>query len=226
MAKISQNKKIALSAVAIFIVSFAIMLFFLGDNPGGLNSAETNVLNSGEHSEQAESSDNLMQYSDELILLALEAKEPIFVVSSEGIFERANSNFCSILDFECDKLKGEKLFDFISKDHIADLVSAHSELILYGKNMDGIGPIKFTNKKSERLLLLSAKPLGDDTGKVSHIIFAAKDLTEIIKDFRKVDKEKTEEQRKWFERLYPKIEESDDQDAKILVDKISFARKR
>ena len=226
MPKISQNKKIALSAVAIFIVSFSIMLFFLGDNPGGLNSAETNVLNSGGHGEQSESNDSVVKYSEELVSLALKAEEPIFVVSAEGIFERANSNFCNILDFECDKLKGKKLFDFISKDDIADLVSAHSELILYGKNMDGIGPIKFTNKKSERLLLLSAKPLGDDKGKVSHIIFAAKDLTEIIKNFRKVDKEKTEEQREWFERLYPKIEESDDQDTKILVDKISFARKR
>lgn len=226
MAKISQNKKIALSAVAIFIVSFSVMLFFLGDNQGGLGSGEANVLNSGgSHGEQTETID-LAKYSEESISEALKADEPIFVVTAEGIFDKANSNFCNILDFECEKLKGKKLFDYISKDHIADFVSAHSELILYGKNMDGIGPIKMANKKHERLLLFSAKPLADEDGKVSHIIFAAKDLTEIIKDFRKVDKEKTEEQRKWFERLYPRIEESENQDTKILVDKISFARKR
>lgn len=225
MAKISQNKKIALSAVAIFVVSFSVMLFFLGDNQGGLGSGEANVLNSGSHGDQTETAD-LAKYSEELVLEALKVNEPIFVVTAEGIFDKANSNFCSILDFECEKLKGKKLFDYISKDHIADFVSAHSELILYGKNMDGIGPIKMTNKKHERLLLLSAKPLADESGKVSHIIFAAKDLTEIIKDFRKVDKEKTEEQRKWFERLYPRIDESENQDTKILVDKISFARKR
>lgn len=46
MAQLTQNKKIALTALAIFMVSFAFMMFFLDENVLDRNTEGANVLES------------------------------------------------------------------------------------------------------------------------------------------------------------------------------------
>ncbi len=53
MQKLSQNKKIAISALAIFMISFTFMLFFLDQRLMDENTQGTNVFEATGHAEKA-----------------------------------------------------------------------------------------------------------------------------------------------------------------------------
>ncbi len=216
MPKLSQNKKIAISAVALFIVSFSTMLFFLGGegiNPdhGGANVLEAG--NAGEHVEEVLS------------------EGMTFVTDVEGIIKESNPAFCELIKKECVRLVGKKLFDYVNKEDLADLASVYGKLAQNGEKMDAIGPIRVLSGENEKLLLLSAQPLKDEKGKVLSIRFAVKDLSGKIKELNggvesnvSGESDKPDEpvkQKTWLERLYPKIKETDGEGTKLLV-KISY----
>lgn len=215
MSNLSQNKKIAISAVALFIVSFSTMLFFLGSegmNPehGGANVIEAE--NAGKHAEEV---------TDGGVT---------FVTDVEGVIKEADPGFCELIRKECVRLVGKKLFDYVNKEDLADLASVYGKLAQNGEKMDAIGPIRVLGGKNEKLLLLSAEPIKDKEGKVLSIRFAVKDITEKVKGLdgevgagEPDDSVKPEKPKTWLERLYPKIKETDGEGTKLLV-KISYKR--
>lgn len=214
MSNLSQNKKIAISAVALFIVSFSTMLFFLGSegmNPehGGANVLEAE--GKGEHIE------------------VVASEGVTFVTDVEGVIKEADPAFCELIRKECVRLVGKRIFDYVNKEDLADLASVYGKLAQTGEKMDAIGPIRVLSGKNEKLLLLSAEPLKSDDGKVLSIRFAVKDITEKVKglDGEKIEagepdgSVKPEKPKTWLERLYPKIKETDGEGTKLLV-KISY----
>lgn len=224
MNKFSQNNKIAISAIAVFLASFSLMLFFLGDKGGELNHVKTDVL-------QIEETDGKSIQNIDLEAAYREylgnMEDPIFVTDADGTFVFSSENFCAILGTKCRNLLNKKFFDFVNSEDLPVLVEEYTHLIQEPGKIDGIGPIRMIKKNKERLILLSAKPLTDENGEFSGIIFAVKDITEQVDELQDDldgDGEVKEPDSEWLKRLYPKIKEMNDADTKVIVDKISYKK--
>lgn len=223
MLHLSQNKKIAISAVVIFIISFAVMVLFLDVNSG--DTGKTNVFSS-EHGEENISGEEFNYLKIDAVYMAYlnNMDGPVFVTSSNGKFEYANQEFCRLAGLDCRDLIDKKLFDYIHPKDLPDFVGVHTTLIQHGDQKEGIGPFRIMNEKREKLVLFNALPIAGEKG-VEKIIFSAKDLTSKVKEFNNdksgqdTEKDKTGS---WIDRLYPKIKNMNDVDSKLLVKKVSY----
>jgi PAS domain S-box-containing protein len=229
MPRFSQNNKIAVSALAVFLASFSLMLFILGGKGGEFSHGGTNVLQSDRaHEESAVEIDPLNLEATYRVYLS-NFNDPIFVTSPEGRIRFASEGFEDILATPSSKLVGKKLFDYVNSEDLSDMVEVYTRTIQNGNKVEGIGPIRMIRKNKERLLLLSAKPVINSEEKVSGIIFAVKDLTEQLKllDGGEIEEDAVnggiDDDESWMYRLYPKIEEMEESDAKLIVDKITYA---
>lgn len=222
MRKFSENNKIAISAIAVFIVSFSLMFTFLGDSDGQLVSVKTDVLEAesghggGESAETDQETDYrtvLENYSD-----------PIFVTNAEGVFKFASGSFCELISADCEKIIDKKFVNYVNaKDH-ADLIAVYTKIVQNGEKMDAIGPFRVSNGQDEKLVLFSAKPKLDKDDKVVEIIFIAKDLTQQVQGLKDIDSGSAEEEKpeNWIETLYPKIKDMRDEENRLMVDKITY----
>lgn len=231
MNRFSQNNKIAISAIAVFLASFSLMLFFLGDKGGDLNHGKTDVLQIEEtNGESIQNIDLEATYREYLGNM----EDPIFVTDANGTFTFSSEDFCAMLGVRCQNLLNRKLFDFVNSEDLSVLIEKYTHLIQEPDQIDGIGPIRMIRRNKEHLILLSAKPVTDKEGKVSEIVFAVKDITEQVEEFQEDGGGNGEEgdegdeglDSTWLERLYPKIKEMNDADTKVIVDKISYFNRR
>lgn len=231
MFTISQNNKIAITAVAIFIVSFSVMVFFLERNYEKLEEGYANALGAHESSEETASEETNPEAKYKAYFE--ETSDPLFAVNSKGVFIFASEDFCNLFNTENSKFINKKLIDFINaKDH-SDFLAQYTNLIQEGEKTDAVGPFRFKYGKQEKLMIFSAVPILDKKEKVIEIVFSAKDITEQAEELKET-KEKTEKKTEektddddnnWMKRIYPKIDEMDDFDAnKLVVDKISYAK--
>ncbi len=223
LPKFSQNNKVAISAVALFIVSFSIMMFFLNSKGGEIGSA--NVLNEEHGSKSTESFDYLS--IDSLYQAHLKNfKEPIFVTDSDGNLQYTNEDFNRTFGIDTEKLKDLKIYDFINVKNVPEIAEALNKVLQSGEILDSIGPVRMMLNE-EKLVMLKFTPLKNAEKKVEKIIFVVKDLTEEVEEFSKKSEPelKKEDEETWIERLYPKIEEIENSDTKLLVDKIGYLKK-
>lgn len=217
MSKLSQNKKIAISAVSLFIVSFSTMLFFLSG--GNLNPEDLKAgISEGESQlEDQENQENTAQIKPKKAVESSK-RDMGFVTDVEGVIQKANPGFCKLINEDCEELVGKKFFDLVNKDDLGELASIYVKLGQEGKKMDAIGPIRLIDMEKNKLVLFSAFPVKDEAGKVVKIRFSARDITEKVEDLNKSD-EKIE--KSWMEKIYPKIKDLNEQGNKLLV-KISY----
>lgn len=227
MNRFSQNNKIAISAIAVFLASFSLMLFFLGDKGGELNHGKTDVLQiEGVEESGGKSIKNIDLEATYREYLG-NMEDPIFVTDANGTFTFSSEDFCAMLGVKCQNLLNRKLFDFVNSEDLSVLVEKYTHLLQEPDKIDGIGPIRIIKRNKEHLVLLSAKPITDKEGKVSDIVFAVKDITEQVEEFQEAldeDGEEKEPASEWLKRLYPKIKEMNDADTKVIVDKISYKK--
>lgn len=222
MRKFSENNKIAISAVAVFIVSFSLMFTFLSDSDGKLNSAKTDVLDAGSGHGETENTET-DQETD--YRTALENySDPIFVTNSEGVFKFASENFCGLIAADCNKIIDKKFVDYVNTNDHAELIAVYTKIIQNGEKMDAIGPLRMKSGQEEKLVLFSAKPKLDKDDKVVEIIFIAKDLTQQVEELNEIDSGSAEEEKpeNWIETLYPKIKDMRDEENRLMVDKITY----
>jgi len=165
---LSQNKKIAISAAVVFVLSFIMMIVFLSYNSSLGVHGKTDVfhIDGFEDMEGAESFDT---YDDD--------KVPTFVTSSDAMIEYMNGSFCDLLDTNCNKVIGESLFDYFKTDDNSSLIENYTKLIQEGESIEGMGPVVIESEHSEKLVLLNAEPALDEEGKVIYLIFKVKDIT-------------------------------------------------
>lgn len=167
MAILSQNKKIAISAMAVFVISFTSMLFFL-DAGKDLNQTQADVLHS-----KPDDVGEYQQYA--------ELETPVFVTNAEGKFEYVNDKFCSFVRANCERTGEMKIYDYVSEGGHAELASMYAKLLQGGKKIEGMGPVLISSgKKSEKLILLTGDPILDNKDRVQSIIFTVKDLTKQV----------------------------------------------
>jgi len=167
MPILSQNKKIAVSALAVFVVSFTSMMFFL-DSGAGVNHTQANVLHM-----ESEVGLGYEKYD------ALDM--PIFVTNGEGKLEYINQEFCNLVRGACSNQGEGKIYDYVKESDHAELASMYAKLIQGGLKIEGMGPVVVSNgRKNEKLILLTGEPILDKKDKVQAIIFTAKDLTKQV----------------------------------------------
>lgn len=235
MNPISQNKKIAISAIGVFVVSFMAMLFFLSNSSSDGGNLKTNVLhaNKDEAHDLNEPEAAYREYIDD-------SRAPIVVTNPEGEVLYASEAFCSLISADDDVIVGTLIFDYINTKDLAELFTSHTKLLQGGERIEGIGPLRMLKGEEEVLVLLSAYPIMNKDNMVVKIIFSARDLTEQVHEFNgdtsekvKVkDKEENKEENSsdqkgnWIKYLYPKINELENtkelDDPELIVDKISF----
>ena len=217
MAKISQNKRVAISAVALFIVSFSIMLFFLGDKTGNL--WKDSVLHGGE---REGASFNYLSIDSIYKAYLASFDEPIFVTNKGGKFEYANDLYEEKFESNFSDLRGKKFLDFVNTEDISELAQVYTKVIQSGKSISATGPFRMISGEEERLVLLTAIPLINSESMVEKIIFVVKDLTDQVEELNGDVKGQKQEVESWVNKLYPKIKEIEKGETKLLVDKISY----
>lgn len=205
----SQDKKIAAIALAVFMVSFSLMMFFLGSTDR-LEHTETNVLHS------------VMEQTEEI-----KVDGPGFITNPEGEFIYISESFCGLITTGCEEMMDGKIFEYIHTTELPDFVSAFTKLVGEKEKMESIGPFRVVAGNEEKLILFSAQPIIGEDEKVSTVIFVAKNLTEQIEKLHKKEKDKEDEKKsKWWEKIYPKIKEIDEEETKegnkLLVEKIGY----
>ena len=229
MSTSSQGKKIVVASVAIFLVSFSMLLFFLKDFTPHSENVHTDVLKTS-HSEN--SSEELIDTEEMPEYLKHIQKDepavPLFVTNSEGEIEYGNEEFCKIVDNSCENIKGDVIFDYVSTKDISDLAAIHGKLVHDGEKIDGLGPFRMLKGKTEVFLLFTAEPLIDDDDKVSHIIYRIKDIThkvtELNENVEKVEDavlSEDSDSEKWIETLYPKVDELKEDAEKLVAQRNS-----
>ncbi len=209
MTQFSQNKKIAVSAIALFIMSFTMMLFVLenADNSNSHNKAD--VLHVGEQAKE----DLDAKYKE----YVQDQDAPMFVTDAEGNILYSGEDFCELLGIPMKTLEGVTLFDIINSKDLPDLIADHAKILQNGEKVEGMGPYRMIKGKEEILLIMNAYPILEDK-KVLEVVFSVKDITEQVEE---LNEEKMNP--KWLEDLYPKIKDMEHHDeVKMIVDKISF----
>ena len=180
MVVLSQNNKIAIAALTIFLVSFAAMLFFLGNN--GVDGSANVIGSHGEEHTSEEVEDEHVTFAPfvEEMAAVKNSKIPVFITDNELVINFSRTDFCDFLSLRCDQVDGHKLFDLVSVDDVSDLASINLKLVQHGEKIEGIGPYELKTLDGSRLILLSATPVKDKEGHVFRTIFTVKDLTDKI----------------------------------------------
>ena len=211
---LSQNKKIAASALAIFMVSFSALLFFLSNADPQLGQGHTNVLGATEDVDHKKESAFPFEFVDENCEECLEGKssedQNLFVISPEGNFLEVSETFCAFAGYECKILKGKSLFEYIDEKTLPKFTAYHSKTIQDGETRKGAGPYKFVTSGGETsLVLFDICPILGRKDKVEKIVIFIRDITETVKSINAPEKGgeddlADDENETWLERVYPR----------------------
>lgn len=191
MLTLSQNKKIAISAIALFLMSFMGMLFFLVNNGAGVENGHVNILEVGGHGVEAGEEGDV-----EVIVIDPETmyrgyldntEDPIFVMNAEGQIVFASDNCCELLETECKEFEGSSLFEYINTEDLPDFVTAQMKIMDDPKLTDGIGPFRMISGEENKIVLLNAYPILDETMKVRELVFSINDITVQVEEMNAED---------------------------------------
>lgn len=214
MLKFSQNKKIAVSAIALFAVSFSTMIFFLGGDVKTGGEGGANVMGAGSHGGAVESA------------AAVEVVNKMgFSTDLSGNITVSSEEFCELLGQNCKDLIHQPIYKYVNKKDFTELSKVLGELSNSIKSIDSIGPIKVSaDEGKEKIIILSAKSVQSSDGKISGIDFSVKDITDKVEGAEEPATPDVKQElpaKKWIEEIYPKIEDMNEGGNKLLV-KLSY----
>ncbi len=201
MITLSQNKKIAITAIALFLVSFVAMLFFLENNGEDSSHGQVNILEVGGHGGEIVVIDPETMYREYMG----GTENPVFVMNADGQIIFATDDCCDLLAVDCDDYVGKSFFEYINTKDLPEFVTSHLKLVQNPKLTEGMGPYRMVGEKKEILVLFNAYPVVDAEGKVEEIVFSIKDITEQAEEMNK-DAEKIDNvEGAWIKTFYPKV---------------------
>ncbi len=218
MTKISQNTKVYISALSIFVVSLSVILFFFEGYEGSKgHHGKANVLGAGHenHEDLDEQVLTIQNYKNYLSGL----DHAWLVTNSAGEIDHYSEDFLDLVGGDTDKVVGKLLFDYVNTRDLPDLFSETSEVILDGKEKTSIGPFRINGENEELLALLNAKPVLDENQKVVKIIYEIKDLTEQIQEMEFLKEKVTEDKLKIEEN---NLKQRDESKEKLVERNLSF----
>lgn len=209
MVQFTQNNKIAVAAVSIFLVSFVSMLVFMDSNTPSPDFVKSNVLEStfetkekghnvyfsegkseatsthgGESTGALEASYRELAHQDDL---------PLFVLTPAGKTKFLSANFVEEYGYELKDMKDKTFFSYIDGDDLPEFASAYTDVLDSGKAKSGVGPYRFKTKDgTPSVQVASMLPVIDENGKVSEVIGWVKDITSVLKTFTTEEKVEAE----------------------------------
>jgi PAS domain S-box-containing protein len=207
MSPITQNNKIAISAVSIFLASFVSMLVFMNQQDVSSDYVKADVLEtakehglqegghgvyfSGEghgdsHEEEAEAGHSVDAGDEDLYrAIAGNFDDPLFALKPTGHVEFLSQSFCEDYGYELNEMEKNVFFSYIYASDLPEFVATYTEVIQSGKSVDRVGPYRFLNSDGTKTVhLISLLPVvNEDTDKVTEVIGTLKDITHTLEDF-------------------------------------------
>ncbi len=185
MLTLSQNKKIAISAVALFLMSFMGMLFFLENNGAEIENGHVNILDVGGHGddENGEGAEVIVIDPETMYRSYLgDTENPIFVMNAEGEIVFASDDCCDLLGTECRDFEGTSFFEYINTKDLPDFVTAEMKIMNDPKLTEGMGPFRMINGEENIIALFNAYPVLDEASKVQEVVFSINDITAQVEE--------------------------------------------
>jgi len=217
MVSITQNNKIAIAAVLIFLVSFSVMLLSINEEISSPEYIKASVLEAGageedghhvyfseggnSHGETAheKSSEGVGEDAnlDEVYKKALDGfGGAVFALLPEGKVQFLNERFSEEYGYSTDVAKGDTdgvvkgkvFFSLISSADLPDFATEYTSVLQSGKAKNGTGPYGLLRADGgTSVVMVSFLPVVDDKGKVLEIIGSIKDITKKVEGFGKVE---------------------------------------
>jgi len=211
---ISQNRKIAISALAIFVMSFSAMLMFLQGPGGDLNEAHTNVLGAhgGETSGHVEEDTHESSGGEYLKILEVEESLSFFVADPEGVMTFVSDEFCKQLGEDREGIDGESFFDHINSNDLPDFIVDYAKLLHEMDEMEGVGPYRMLMGGNEKIFIFNFLPIVVKD-ELTEVIIVPRDITEQVEELNGSNKT-------WMKHLYPKIETMKDGEIKLSFKRV------
>lgn len=198
---LTQDRKIAIAVISIFLISFSVMMFFLqtGEEINMLNASTMHSTEAGESQDKAEASPKSLE------------EAPYFSISSDGKFTQASSGFLELLDIR--ELQGESLYDFVHIKDLTKLFSHQTRVIQDKEKIEAVGPIRLINGDNESIVLFTIIPIEQDH-KVNELKFEVNDITAQVQEMTD-DQTTPDENQKT-------LRKKDHETSRLMVDKISY----
>ena len=214
MSIFTQNKKILITSVSLFMVSLLVILFVLDKSGAGGTYGKSDVLNSNSHGGEATENESGSPKTPYDIYLNGNSG-PWFVTSADGEFVYLSEDFCNLLNTECKDLEKKNFFNYVNSKDLPEFAVLVTKLIRNTDKIEGAGPYRLLAKKEERLTIITAFPLLDKKKKVENIIFSVKDISEKVREMENsmTDEEVLEKLNadedviEWMKEVYPKVKD-------------------
>jgi len=213
MAPITQNNKIAISAVSIFLASFVSMLIFMNQQDVSSDHIKSDVLEtakehglqegghgvyfSGEgHGDDSSGDSHSAENSTEAAAKNAEEEnlyrtisenfdDPLFVLEPTGHVEFLSRSFSEDYGYDLNEMEKKVFFSYIYASDLPEFVGTYTKVIQSGKSVDRVGPYRFVGSDGTKTVhLISLLPVVDeDTDKVTAVIGTIKDITHTLEGF-------------------------------------------
>lgn len=193
MLPLNQSRKIALIAVALFMVSMGILFIFTQNN--GLISGDLKTQLFGAESSKYE---NIVKNS----------ADPVVVIGAENKISYVSPSFRDLLGYEDVDLNGVDFFNFVHPDDAGDVASLIAKISQEKTEMKNLGPYRIKDKSGQYGVYMAGASVVSSENKVLQIIITMKDITKSVED---INKEK--------EAGKPIKTMKNEPDKKIMVDK-------
>ncbi|MBI4975235.1 PAS domain S-box protein [Candidatus Peregrinibacteria bacterium] len=218
---LSQNKKIAISAVSLFLVSFSGVVLFLQNSEKGLDEVKTDVTHAGAETDTKEtnvSEEKAPQKEtaeSKYRKILNSTKDLIVVIDGGGTIKFASEDFCKMMKVRCGKFVGNLFFNYINSKDLPAFVSVHGKILQNKEEINGSGPYRMIKGLNEMIFMFDAKPI-IEKGRVVEIAFDIKDITDKVKKLNDDIKSGS-----LIENIYPKANDTNESELKMMVNKTS-----
>lgn len=213
MAFLSQNKKIALSAISLFLLSLTSMVLFLSDLGG--EYAKTDVLGAGEDAHGVQVANAEAGYR----AILSDTELPILVIDIEGKVVFASDDLCDLLQVSCKTFVHKLFFEYMNSKDLPQFFSTQGKVLKGLEKSEGIGPYRLLKGKKEVLVLFDAALIKGLDKEEPLVALAVKDITSIAESIN-VKIEGEENQKTWIEDLSSNVEHT--KKIKSAVNKLGF----